>query len=109
MSTLTYIGIAFIIAIVAMIFIYFIKTPQKKKDASTEYTTALNYLIVGDNKKALEKFRESVKLNTGNVDAYIKIGDKVHWETHKGKDKYWGVIIEKNSQSGNIRFHNCYL
>ena len=75
MSTLTYIGVAFIIAIVAMIIIYVIKTPKKKKDASLEYTTALNYLIVGEKKKALEKFRESVKLNTANIDAYIKIGD----------------------------------
>jgi lipopolysaccharide biosynthesis regulator YciM len=75
MSTLTYIGVAFIMVILAMIIIYVIKTPKKKKDASNEYTTALNYLIVGENKKALEKFRESVKLNTGNIDAYIKIGD----------------------------------
>lgn len=75
MSTLTYIGVAFIMVVLAAIVIYVVKTPKKKKDSSIEYTTALNYLIVGDNKQALEKFRDAVKLNTGNIDAYIKIGD----------------------------------
>jgi hypothetical protein len=28
----------------------------------------------------------------------IKIGDKIHWETHNGVDKYDGVVIEKNSK-----------
>lgn len=98
MSTLTYIGIAFIIAIVAMIIIYFIKTPQKKKDASAEYTTALNYLIVGDNKKALEKFRESVRLNTGNVDAYVKIGDilRDQGDTDRAIKIHRGLTLRRN-------------
>lgn len=98
MSTLTYIGIAFIIAIIAMIIIYFIKTPQKKKDASAEYTTALNYLIVGDNKKALEKFRESVSLNTGNVDAYVKIGDilRDEGEADRAIKIHRGLTLRRN-------------
>ncbi len=27
----------------------------------------------------------------------LKVGDKVHWETHNGVDKYDGLIIEKDS------------
>jgi len=51
------------------------RKPKKKKDATVEYTTALNYLITGETEKALEKLREAVRLNTNNIDGYIKIGD----------------------------------
>jgi len=75
MSTLTYIG-GGIVIIIFLVGIYLIlRSPKKKKDAAVEYTTALNYLIIGEQNKALEKLRESVRLNTNNIDAYIKIGD----------------------------------
>ncbi len=75
MITLLYISIGIIAIIVLAVILIVLKTPKKKKDASVEYITALNYLIRGEKKKALEKLRESVRLNTNNIDAYIKIGD----------------------------------
>ncbi len=72
-DTLIYIGIVISNIILAGIY-YFLKRP-KRKGCNVEYTTALNYLIIGEKKKALEKLREAVRLNTGNIDAYIKIGD----------------------------------
>jgi len=75
MMTTTYIiaAIAFII-IIAVIYIVF-KMPKQKKDSNVEYTKALNYLITGEKNKALQKLRETVRLDTNNIDAYIKIGD----------------------------------
>ena len=75
MISTTYIiaGIAFIIILAVFYFIF--KTPKQKRDATVEYTKALNYLIIGEKNKALEKLREAVRLDTSNIDAYIKIGD----------------------------------
>lgn len=75
MTLLTYIAIGIVLIIILAVIFYIIRTPQKKQDASVEYTTALNYLIIGEKKKALEKLRDAVRLNTSNIDAYIKIGD----------------------------------
>jgi lipopolysaccharide biosynthesis regulator YciM len=75
MTLLTYIVIG-VVFIIILALIYFVsRTPKKEHDASIEYTTALNYLIIGEKKKALEKLRDAVRLNTSNIDAYIKIGD----------------------------------
>lgn len=75
MISTTYIvaGIAFIIVIT--VFYIILKAPKQKRDATVEYTKALNYLITGEKNKALEKLRETVRLDTSNIDAYVKIGD----------------------------------
>lgn len=75
MTMLTYIGIVIAVIIIAVVMIIIVKRPKRKRDDSAEYTTALNYLILGKKKEALEKLREAVRLNTANIDAYIKIGD----------------------------------
>ncbi|MBC8182786.1 tetratricopeptide repeat protein [candidate division KSB1 bacterium] len=75
MTTIIYIGIAFAAIILLGGIIYLILRPNRRSDASLEYTTALNYLISGDKKSALKKLREAVQYNTSNIDAYIKIGD----------------------------------
>ncbi len=67
------IGIA-VVTVLAVIYFIF-RSPKQKRDATVEYTTALNYLIIGEKNKALEKLREAVRLDTSNIDAYIKIGD----------------------------------
>jgi len=75
MATLAYVGITIGIVVIFVIMYFIIRPPKKKKDATVEYTTALNYLITGQKKQALERLRESVRLDTSNIDAYIKIGD----------------------------------
>jgi lipopolysaccharide biosynthesis regulator YciM len=102
MTTLIYIGIG----IAAVIFLagiyYFLRTPKKTKDATIEYTTALNYLIIGEKKKALEKLREAVRLNTGNIDAYIKIGDVLRelGSADRAIKIHRGLIVRHNLTSG---------
>jgi len=46
-----------------------------KKSLSSQYTEALSSLIDGDKIKAMNKFREVVKADTDNLDAYLKLGD----------------------------------
>lgn len=75
MTLLTYIAIGIVFIVILAVVYFILRIPKKEHDASIEYTTALNYLIIGEKKKALEKLRETVRLNTSNIDAYIKIGD----------------------------------
>jgi len=72
--------LAGILGLVAVIlFIVLILMLRKKRkgmgEAQTEYIAGLNYLISGDKELALKKFRETVRLDTEFIDAYIKIGD----------------------------------
>ncbi len=44
-------------------------------EATSHYTDGLNHLLAGRKSEALEKFRATVKQDSTNVDAYIKVGD----------------------------------
>ncbi len=75
MDTFFYIIITVMSMAIVIGFIYLIFRPKSNRDASDEYTAALNCLISGDKAGALKKLREVVHHNTNNVEAYIKIGD----------------------------------
>lgn len=102
MTILMYIGIAIVVIIVLTVIYFILKTPQKNRDATIEYTTALNYLIIGEKKKALEKLRESVRLNTNNIDAYVKIGDILRelGSVDRAIKIHRGLIVRRNLTSG---------
>lgn len=102
MTTLMYIGIGIAVIIILAITYYFLRMPQKTKDATIEYTTALNYLIIGEKKKALEKLREAVRLNTSNIDAYVKIGDVLRelGSIDRAIKIHRGLIVRQNLTSG---------
>ena len=51
------------------------KRKRLKKSLSSPYTEALSALINGDKIKAMNKLRQVVKLDTDNLDAYLKLGD----------------------------------
>lgn len=75
MTTIILFGMGAVFVIIAVLVYLKLKSPQQAVDTSVVYTTALNYLILGERTKALEKLREAVRADTNNVDAYIKIGD----------------------------------
>ncbi len=102
MTTIIYIGIAVLTIILIAGVLYFIIRPKRKKDASLEYTTALNYLISGDKKGALKKLREAVLHDTSNIDAYIKIGDILREQgIHDRAIKiHRGLTVRRNLTSG---------
>ncbi len=70
--------VVFLLAIIALIFIYIyydrFKKEKKVKDP-TAYIEALKALLDGYDDIAFSKFREVVAEDSSNVDAYVRIGD----------------------------------
>jgi lipopolysaccharide assembly protein B len=48
------------------------KRGRKKEDLS--YLEGLKFMAEGENRRAIEKFKEAVRGDSGNIDAYLKIG-----------------------------------
>ena len=70
----------FIIIILVAIFLYAFfmisRTRAKNRSQRTDslYTTGLNHMLHGEKAKAIECFKDYLKENTKNIDAYIKLG-----------------------------------
>lgn len=67
-------AILFIIAAWAVYYFYF-KDKETKSRQSNAYLTALKFMAENDSRRAIEKFKETVRQDTLNIDAYIKLGD----------------------------------
>ena len=61
--------------ILLILWIWVGRRKNLKKSLFSPYTEALSSLIDGDKIKAMNKFREVVKADTDNLDAYVKLGD----------------------------------
>ena len=55
-------------------FFYYLKVPPKTKSDDL-YTKGLNFLLKGDDKGALELFRQVVKQNSNHINAYLQLGN----------------------------------
>jgi len=70
----------FIIIVIAVVLVYlfflFTKNRAKNQAQRTDslYTTGLNHMLHEEDEKAIECFVEYLKVNTKNLDAYIKLG-----------------------------------
>ncbi len=65
-----------IIVIVALLIIYYlVKFYRKPSKEKSNYLSALEYLADGNDKWALQKFKEAVREDSENVDAYLRLGD----------------------------------
>lgn len=53
---------------------------QKPKRKHSPYIEALNALLANDRQTALQKLRETVKIDSQNVDAYLKLGNLLREE-----------------------------
>jgi len=68
--------VVIVVVFIAIILGDLFRPKRKSREAGfAEYAEALNFVISGEKKLALEKLREAVQKNTNNIDAYIKIGD----------------------------------
>lgn len=66
-----------ILIILLVVFVLFSLSGQKKEtqhEMENLYTTALNHMLNNENKAAIKCFREIVRKDTENIDAYIKLG-----------------------------------
>ncbi|MFC1556541.1 tetratricopeptide repeat protein [candidate division KSB1 bacterium] len=81
----------FSLGIVAVLGIFYFLLRQKKKkkglheQRAQAYVAALNELIAGDNRSAMELFKEAVRFDTNNIDAYLKLGMLYRLENNPGQ------------------------
>jgi lipopolysaccharide biosynthesis regulator YciM len=61
-----------IILVLAFYFVYARK--KVSRDDENSYVNALKFMAEGENRLAIEKFKEAVRQNSSNIDAYIKLG-----------------------------------
>ncbi len=75
MSTALYVIIVSVIIFLYIFFIFSRKwTKNKAKKTDSLYTLGLNHMLHNENEKAIECFTDYLKVNTKNIDAYIKLG-----------------------------------
>ncbi len=72
---ITYILIFLAIAVIIFLFYLIFKRKSKKTRSRTPYIDALHLLLEGKNNEALEWLKKTVKEDTENIMAYIKLGD----------------------------------
>lgn len=69
-------GLALVLLLLIIIFSLLLKRRRAKApEALDEYIAGLNLLIAGEKEKALDRLRQTVRINTNFIDAYVKIGD----------------------------------
>ena len=67
--------IALVVVAAVFAYYYFFRKEEEKQKERDVYVQALKYLAENDSRRAIEKLKETVRLDTTNVDAYIKLGD----------------------------------
>jgi len=61
--------------IIGGVFIFYYYRPKKQKRTESIYTHALNAMVRGDTRTALNHLRDVVKQDTNHIDAYLQMGD----------------------------------
>lgn len=75
MSTTLFIIITLSVFLIYLFFIFSRnRSKNKAKRTDSLYTMGLNHMLHEENAKAIECFKEYLKVNTNNIDAYIKLG-----------------------------------
>ena len=72
---MTYIIVLLGIAVIVFLFYSILKRKLQKSRSRTPYIDALHLLLEGKNDEALEWLKKTVKEDTENIMAYIKLGD----------------------------------
>jgi len=62
------------VAVVAGFYIFYFFKKREEKKVDNTYLLGLKYMVEGENRRAVEMFKESVRHNSENIDAYIKLG-----------------------------------
>jgi lipopolysaccharide biosynthesis regulator YciM len=71
----TEILILFLIILVLVIIYYLIKKFNIERNKTNDYVFALELLVDGDYKRSIQKFKEAVRKDTENIEAYLRLGD----------------------------------
>jgi len=82
--------ILIVIGAAVLLFTYLQHRESHKTPVQSPYTEALHGLLSGDKTRALQKLRETVQRDTGNIDAYIRLGQ---------------LLFEMNEQMRGLKVH----
>lgn len=74
-NLLTEISILTLILVALIIIYYYTRRYRKPSEKQDHYLQALEYLVDGDVKRAIQKFKEAIRENTENIQAYLRLGD----------------------------------
>ena len=69
------VGIGLAVVAVVLLVLFLRRKKRPGSEAHAMYIAGLNNLVDGEFQKALEKLRQTVRFDTDNIDAYIRIGD----------------------------------
>jgi lipopolysaccharide biosynthesis regulator YciM len=62
------------IAVIAGYYLFYFFKKREEKKVDNTYLLGLKYMVEGENRRAVEMFKEAVRHNSENIDAYIKLG-----------------------------------
>ncbi|MBN2364628.1 MAG: hypothetical protein EH225_00625 [Calditrichaeota bacterium] len=74
-TMLTELLIALLVIAALLIIYYFTREYRKPRGGRNNYLEALEYLVDGNEKWAIQKFKEAIRENSENIDAYLRLGD----------------------------------
>jgi lipopolysaccharide biosynthesis regulator YciM len=72
---LTELLIVVLVILVLVIIYYYTRVLRKPKGEKSHYLSALEFLAEGNDKWAIQKFKEAIREDTEHVEAYLRLGD----------------------------------
>lgn len=75
----------------AAYYFFYYKKREQKKAPDQSYLLGLRFMAEGDRRRAIEQFKQTVREDSTNIDAYIKLGD---------------ILREEGLFNNAIRIHN---
>ncbi len=75
-----YLGILSGLVITGILIYLFIIRHRHDSTAASPYFQAMNLMVLGNNKEAIEKLKQTVRQDTNNIEAYIHLGNLITTE-----------------------------
>ncbi len=67
--------IIILILVALAVIYYYTRRYRKPTKTANNYLAALEYLVDGDHRRSIQKFKEAVHEDTENINAYLRLGD----------------------------------
>ena len=74
-TIMTEVSILALVLIALIVIYYYTRRYRKPAEKQDHYLQALEYLVDGDIKRAIQKFKEAIREDTENIPAYLRLGD----------------------------------
>ena len=93
----------FIILVLVSIY-YFVKRIKTKESEKNNYIQALEFLIDGNYQRAIQKFKETVREDSENIEAYLRLGDLLRERgyTHNALKIHKDLTLRSNLKKASL-------